>query len=242
MSASDTTQVFDQPGFEYAQCPWGDSIFGTKEQLQAIGIAVGMAFPGEPWAPKRHIKTIDPRGFPTKVTPFDFDAGTYHASISFPGRDRPNGEGWTDYAPGVMKNSHGWWFDEYRGSAEALVVAGLVGTGQFPGAPGMRKVWVTILPDGTLSTGTSNTKDPGAKTIARASKNTFIVTVTKELKRRLEKIENHINAENEGPRYSLADLILHMQNPDKSMKSSVLTGGHTMEEWNKTFSSIEDAL
>ena len=54
--------LIDQTGFSYEQLPWGDLIYGTKPQIQNIGIAVEMAFPGEPGGPKRLLRVLDPRG------------------------------------------------------------------------------------------------------------------------------------------------------------------------------------
>jgi hypothetical protein len=46
----------------------GEELVGTKEQLQAVGIGVGMSFPGESDA-KRWFKTKDDRGFSARVAP-----------------------------------------------------------------------------------------------------------------------------------------------------------------------------
>lgn len=40
---------------------------GTKEQLQAVGIGAGAAFPGEPGAHPRQITVRDPRGFKARI-------------------------------------------------------------------------------------------------------------------------------------------------------------------------------
>ncbi|MBK8760412.1 MAG: hypothetical protein IPM03_08245 [Sulfuritalea sp.] len=53
--ARTNTSPLGEPGFEYHQQLWGDMIYGTREQLQSIGIAVGMAFPGESGGPKRQM-------------------------------------------------------------------------------------------------------------------------------------------------------------------------------------------
>ncbi len=164
--------------FEYLQCSWGDLVYGTKEELQSIGIGNGMAFPGEPDGPKRCLNVRDPRGFATEVTNFSGD--TYHASIRFPGRERARDQQ-AIVAPGVRKRSHSW-NDEYVGTIEALVAAGLARGYQFPGQPGMRKVTVSIFPDGTIPTGAPTVSHkqsllPGAKQITRASKTTYKVCV-----------------------------------------------------------------
>lgn len=167
--------------FKYEQTPWGEIIAGTKEKLQSLGIAVGMAFPGEPGGPKRELSVRDPRGFKAKVTSCT-SAGVYHARIRLPGRERPINFQERTFATGVMvrERSHG---DEYIGCAYALVAAGLMQADQFPGQPGMRKVTVTIFADGTLPNGAPNAncsraRETGAKRVQRASKTTFSVSVT----------------------------------------------------------------
>lgn len=59
---------------------------GTKEQLQAVGIGVGVAFPGEPGAQPRQITVRDPRGFKAQIArayPWQ-GAGRYRVNIHFP--------------------------------------------------------------------------------------------------------------------------------------------------------------
>lgn len=167
-----------QRTFEYRQCPWGDLVYGTKEELQFIGIGKGMAFPGELDGPKRLLNVRDPRGFATEVTHFSED--TYCASISFPGRERTPDQQ-TTIAPGVRKYSSVC-RDKYVGTAEALAAVGLARMDQLPGQPGMRKTRVTIFPDGTMPTGAPTTNYaqahmPGSKFIERASKTTYEVSV-----------------------------------------------------------------
>lgn len=43
------------------------------------------------------------------------------------------------------------WADKYTGSIEAVIAAGLVSRDRVPGAPGMNKVVVRLLPDGSVS-------------------------------------------------------------------------------------------
>lgn len=88
------------------------------------------------------------------------------------------------------------WCDEYIGTVVALAAAGLVRLDQMPGQPGMRKMRVTILPDGTPQEGaTSNhstARDSGAKVIERASKAEYLVRVgipDDEKQRRSERVQ-----------------------------------------------------
>lgn len=187
---------------KYDQLPWGDLIYGTKEQLQGIGIAAGMAFPGEPSGPKRILRVTDPRGLTAKVEASTWDGeGIFSASISFPGRDRPERGHVTDFAPGVSKLEAAWG-DIFTGTAESLSSAGLVRRDQLPGQPGMRKTKVTILPDGSLPTGapTANcreAKEPGSIHIYRKSKSTYCVHVKLPEDEQVRRREEHARAERE---------------------------------------------
>jgi hypothetical protein len=107
--------------------------------------------------------------------------GVFSASISFPGRDRPEPGRVTDFAPGVSKRE-GLWGDVFTGTAESLISAGLVRRDQLPGQPGMRKVTVTILADGSLPKGapTANcpeADEPGAIRISRKTKTLYEVCI-----------------------------------------------------------------
>ena len=165
--------------FSYKRFDWGDCIAGSKEQLQALGLGVGMAFPGEPGGPVRSMTVADPRGFSTRIEVRDGKAFCAYVHFSNwpkrPTTDRLN------FAPGVTvrKESHG---DVFEGSAEALVDAGIVLAGQFPGMPGMRLHTVRIFADGRLIDGpkTANVRGwntAGAKDIERGPRGTYIVTV-----------------------------------------------------------------
>lgn len=170
--ATTSTSPIGEPGFDYTQELTCDYIKGTKEQIQRIGVAVGMAFPGEPDGPKRQLKTTDHRGFAVSIREW-YDEGVYAAWIHFPNREGYPDSCWTDFAPGVRSRKAPWG-DEYEGSAMALVNAGLVQFDQLPGQPGMRKTTVTIYPDGTLPSGPKSvSREPGAKRITRASKNAY---------------------------------------------------------------------
>lgn len=168
--------------FEYNQLPWGDLIYGTKNQLQSIGIGPEVAFPGETNGPKRVLRVTDPRGFIAKVEATDSKGrDLFVASISFPGRERPQHRSY-DFANGVRKVEM-IWGDLFTGTAESLSAAGIVRCDQLPGQPGMRKVTVTILADGSLPKGAptancSKAKEPGSKLIHKKSKTTYEVCVT----------------------------------------------------------------
>lgn len=164
---------------QYRRHWWGDSIEGTKLQLQSIGIGIGRAFPGEPGGPQRKMTVIDPRGLKAEVK-LEKD-GVYSASIRFQDMQCPNNQRF-QHAPGVTVEWHRN-RDEFLGTGAALLAAGIVKEHQLPGAPGMRKVCATVLPDGTVPAGHRNgPRHPlafalGAMSIRRASSTTFRVLV-----------------------------------------------------------------
>lgn len=170
-----TTQHTAAIAVEYRQCPWGDHVGGTKEQLQALGLGVGQVFPSRRG---RELVVKDPRGFAVSIQLFDSEKGIFWAQISFPNWPKsPLGlPPWTEAGPGVKKAEFSWG-DEYVGTAQALAAAGLVRLDQLPGMPGMPKIRVRILPD----SGTPGRVEyvPGLRTIERLSKarSTFRVTV-----------------------------------------------------------------
>lgn len=96
-------------------------------------------------------------------------------------RDYYPGMPWTPYAPGVEVQGGGW-TENYRGTAEALSLAGLANQAQFPGQPGMRKSSVTVYADGTLPTNRLGSCQElasalGAKRVERWGKCKFIVRI-----------------------------------------------------------------
>ncbi|MBL8418637.1 MAG: hypothetical protein JNN31_10425 [Dechloromonas sp.] len=182
MAASNSTATHDGL-FEYRELPWGDLIYGTKEFLQKIGLGVGMAFPGEIGGPRRRLNTVDQRGFKCKIEEASYmgERG-FSASIPFPDRDRQFGcSDWEFFAPGVQRKAM-YWTDDFKGTADDLVAAGLVPIGHFPGLPGMRKTRVVIFPDGSLPKGApaanhNRDKGAGTKRIERISSTLFCVKI-----------------------------------------------------------------
>jgi hypothetical protein len=184
----------------YSQYDWGDCIYGSKAQLQALGIGVGVTFPGEPGGAKRKMSTTDQRGFPVEVCAER--EGGFCASVRFPAW--PSNPSFksdkTEVYPGVLKHEEPW-NDLYTGSAENLVAAGLVMPGQFPGLPGMRKLCVSIYADGRVvdlptTSPSMEWRAEGAKRVYRAGKK-FQVAVhisdaeysRREAKRQIEEFE-----------------------------------------------------
>lgn len=181
----------------YWQYDWGDCIEGTKEQLQAFGIAVGLTFPGEPGGPKRVLRTRDPRGYLVVVKNGCTQKGNFTAHIRFPNWPERPQEEWEPAFPGVDKR-RGLWADEYRGHEDALIGAGLICPTQLPGRAGMRKTCVTILPNGQVldthpqSSPPADAKAAGAKRVFRASGKMFHVWI-------------YISSEERGRRWALMD-------------------------------------
>lgn len=210
--ATGNSNAIHEEFFEYNELIWGDLIYGTKPLLQKIGIGAGSNFPGEEGGPKMTLNTLDPRGFKCVVKEASYRVpGIFSASINFPGREKLFGlSDWEFFAPGVQRKVMVW-VDEFKGSAEDLVTAGLVPAGCFPGLPGMRKAVVTILPDGSLSQGAPNSnssrseRGPGTKDITRISKNKYKVeiTVSSWLKEQREEASYRADAEWESRMNSL---------------------------------------
>lgn len=174
------TATSSSRGIEYREYDWGDWITGTKEQLQELGLGVGLAYPGESGSKKR-LKVRDSRGYVAEISCSDHGNGTFTARIKFP--ERP-GRPYPDLLPalpGIRKREH-YRFDEYVGSAEALAVAGLVCIEQLPGQPGMRRGRVTIFPDGTIPSGAptanhSEARLPGARRIERVGARNYSIQI-----------------------------------------------------------------
>lgn len=172
--------LFDER-FEYDELLWGDLIYGTEAQLRALGIAG--EFPGADRR-SRCRKSVDPRGFPCEIK-FAWHKGPdiFSVSIPFPERQRTEASWQETEWPGVCYRE-GFWTDDYKGKREALVTAGLVPAGCFPGDPGMRKVVVKILADGSLPTSPPTAplpcaigRAPGVRDVRLGNGGTFEVFV-----------------------------------------------------------------
>jgi hypothetical protein len=125
--------------------------------------------------------------------------GIFSVTIPFPGRDMP--EFITDFANGVTKQAYAWG-DAFTGTAESLSAAGLVRLDQLPGQPGMRKVTVTILADGSLPKGapTANcreAREPGTTRITRKSKALYEVCLHVSDEEEQRRRDEHSRAERE---------------------------------------------
>lgn len=173
--------VFDHR-FKYCEMLWGDLIYGTEAQLRALGIACDFSSLSD--RGRARPNAIDPRGFACKVQREGYmGPEIFSASIPFPGREQERTP-WEDSGmPGILVR-HSYSTDDYIGDREALVRAGLVPEGCFPGDPGMRKVTVKIFADGSLPSTAPTTnlpdyiaKAPGARNVARSGVRRFEVSV-----------------------------------------------------------------
>lgn len=162
---------------------------GTKAQLQAAGLGVGMRFPGEPGGPCEYLRCLCPLGFAFRIGTHHNTAkqaaGLYIAHSWYVSRaDQP--KEFFAHAPGVLREVwrlDGWLkSDFYYGTAEALVSAGMVPhIGLFPGQPGRNKMQASYRKD--WSPGNSSNSQYWGATIKRKGKKgqfTLEVPVTPE--------------------------------------------------------------
>ena len=79
---------------------------------------------------------------------------------------------------GVTKTEETW-TDDYRGTAESLVAAGILEMHQFPGQPGRGKTMASYKPDGTPIVKGSRWRFgvPGYMQVVRTGKTRFVVSV-----------------------------------------------------------------
>lgn len=130
---------------------------GTKSQLQAEGLGVGMRFPGEPGAPE-YVQCKCPLGFDVRISlpkyePVKAAAGIFEADsryLPLEGHFCESNEP-TPFAPGVMLEPWPTWStdrDTYVGTSEGLISAGLIPSlSLFPGQPGRSKMQVAYDKD-----------------------------------------------------------------------------------------------
>lgn len=169
---------------EHEWASWGEYWRGTKEQLQALGIGVGLSFPGDDGVRAGStIRTTDPRGIAVEVI-FSHQAGRriFFATSPYRPGERNRAKAVRrkslavamDYGVTVYRDM--WTHDEYVGSGQALAALGLVRPGELPGAPGMGRVMVSIDPSGArISQGCSGCRRPGSRIIFRRGCDRFAV-------------------------------------------------------------------
>jgi len=164
---------------ERGSYPWGEWWKGTKAQLQAIGIGVNAAFPGDPGAPKKTTHTVDRRGVKVdiKIESWDTPAGVFFATSAYVNRQNEK-DVKHSFAPGVSIVRHYYGADEYSGTGAALVACGLIHEHELPGAIGGGKIQCTYGPDGApRPKGQSIAMQPGAKTVVRRGADSFSISI-----------------------------------------------------------------
>lgn len=190
------------PELDYKQYLWGDYVRGARSQLVALGIGVGQPYPGDRGAKKWSTRVHDPRGFDVELHR-EYD-GTFSAHVHFPGwPDMPARHGTpAEFCPGVTRRAGGFVHDEFVGTRESLIAAGLVEPGQFPGDPGMRNSRVIIYPSGEVPGGfmaatEPQAKAPGAKRIKRQSARLYRVDVNVSMEESERRFSAYRQAEDE---------------------------------------------
>lgn len=168
--------------FKCGQYDWGEWWEGTKQQLQAVGIGLGVSFPGEPGAPKKLVHTIDARGVKVDIQSRAYNTphGVFWATSPYVDRADRFSEGDDppiEYAPGVVLVRHWHGIDEFRGAVTELAACGLIEEHQLPGQVGRGKTRCTYLPDGTAKPHGQSSKVSGTKTVIRRGASRFIIEV-----------------------------------------------------------------
>jgi hypothetical protein len=140
----------------YNQYPWGDLITGTKQQLQALGLAVGRAFPGElgGGGPLSKLKTQDRYGC-TVVINKAVHSGCelYDARRTFPAwPENPTLRTVTEtIGRGVQRRRAPWW-DDYVGTPSDLIALGLISPEHVSKRSELAKKTLTVYADGSIET------------------------------------------------------------------------------------------
>jgi hypothetical protein len=181
-----TTEHTPSKAFSHERMWWGELIYGYREDIQALGIAHSAPFPGELRGPKTQLSTVDKRGLRARISRAEYmekngSNPIYCVHIRYPGRERIEFKKF-QFAPGVTLQPS-WWWDEYTGNAESLIVAGLVHQSDLPGQPNRNKYRVSLTADGIVFAkpkGYSRGNEyelAGAKSISRVGPDRYRVNV-----------------------------------------------------------------
>lgn len=232
-------QELEESGSEYRNRPLEHHFHGhserwegTKAQLQAVGIGVGMAFPGEPGAPDE-LQCKCPLGFDVCVSTSRYDrvkaaAGIYEARSWYTPPQREERQ-YVQHAPGVLLQvplSYESRSDTFVGTAEALVNAGLVPTlDYFPGRPGNNVSQAKYRKD--WSRAKANWNDWGA-TIRKRGKAQFEVEIPVSDKERERRVAERKTRETEEKQ---ADAALAQER--RRLRQFASNAGKTAEEFRQ---------
>lgn len=182
--AADPDRTAELSCGRYESYCWGEVIEGDKAFVQSFGIGVGRAFPGEPYAPPRALRLVDRRGFKVTVTRGHANEhrAEFRVRIPYPNiPPAPEFAAQTELAGGATF-IRDWFADRYVGTQSALIAAGVILHGQFPGDPGMGKFRVTILSTGEVAVGRMArcgraARRPGTKWVERIGNDRFEVRI-----------------------------------------------------------------
>jgi hypothetical protein len=197
MSANHQTNENDLIRLRRMSAFWGDSFTGTKAQLNAVGFGVGCAFPGEPGAAKKNCRLPLAHGYarisvrvswwdkPQPGTPFDeiiFEVDAYHLTYDLRHKERP-----IPFAPGVTVQKC-WVGETYVGTAQALLLAGLIEERQLPGMPGCGKCTTTFDTNGSIFTiGSTDWCQPGFKIVKKYGKKISVFCIGSDAQQEMGK-------------------------------------------------------
>lgn len=85
---------------------------------------------------------------------------------------------------GIEHDASSWWCDTFRGTAEALIAAGLIRADELPGGAGVNKVQRTFLADGSeLRKGQNYRTVPGVRRIVKRGRRFAVEIVVDEAER-----------------------------------------------------------
>lgn len=160
---------------------WGDIFSGTKAQLNEIGFGAGCLFPGEPLAAKRTCRLPLAHGYarvevrlgwmegPQSEKPFE--ARIFSVDASHLADDSERKRRSVPFAPGVTVTENRL-TDTYTGTAQALILAGLIEERQLPGMPGCGRCTTTFDACGNIFERKSHPdwRQEGFKTVRKYGK------------------------------------------------------------------------
>ncbi len=159
---------------------WGEIYSGTKAQLNEIGFGVDCLFPGEPLGAKRQCRLPLAHGYARVEVALassegtqsekPFEARIFSVHASHLAYDSDHKKRRVPFAPGVTVTENGW-ADTYTGTAQALILAGVIEERQLPGMPGCGRCTTTFDTRGEICTrGSLLWKQEGFKVVRKYGK------------------------------------------------------------------------
>ena len=170
---------------------WGEIFSGTKAQLNEIGFGADCLFPGEPLAAKRKCKLPLAHGYarvevslewmegPQSEKPFEARIFEVHASHL--AADSYFKKTHVPFAPGVTVTEDSR-TDTYTGTAQALILAGVIEERQLPGMQGCGRCTTTFDACGNvLKRGSTDWCQEGFKTVRKYGKKIVVQCVVSKV-------------------------------------------------------------